>query len=43
MNEEENSGIGFTEKDKLMNQAIGLGLIVFGIYLVYGLFTKKYE
>ena len=43
MNEEENSNIGFTPKDKLINQALGLSLIVFGIYLVYGLFEKKYE
>ena len=40
MNGEE---IGFTERDKLMNNAIGLGLIVFGIYLLYGLFNKKNE
>lgn len=40
MNEKE---IGFTEKDKLINNAIGLGLIVFGIYLLYGLFDKKNE
>jgi hypothetical protein len=40
MNEEE---IGFTERDKLMNNAIGLGLIVFSIYLLYGLFDKKNE
>ena len=40
MNEEQ---IGFTPKDKLMNNAIGLGLIVFGIYLLYGLLDKKNE
>ena len=37
MNEEE---IGFTAKEILMNRAIGLGLIVFGIYLLYVLFKK---
>jgi hypothetical protein len=37
MNEEE---IGFTAKEILMNRAIGVGLIVFGIYLLYGLFKK---
>lgn len=40
MNEEENN-IGFTQRDKLMNNAIGIGLVVFGIYLLYGLFNKK--
>ena len=43
MNEEENSSVGFTPKDKLINRAIGVGLIVFGIYLLYGLFDKKNE
>jgi hypothetical protein len=43
MNEEENSSVGFTPKDKLINNAIGLGLIVFGIYLLYGLFNNKNE
>jgi hypothetical protein len=41
MNEEENSSVGFTPKDRLINNTIGLGLIVFGIYLLYGLFNKK--
>ena len=41
MNEEENSSIGFTQRDKLINRTIGVGLVGFGLYLLYGLFYKK--
>ena len=40
MNEE--NKIGYNQRDKLINEAIGLGLVVFGVYLLYGLLDKRY-
>ena len=40
MNEE--NTIGYNERDKFINRAIGVGLVVFSIYLLVGLIDKKY-
>lgn len=33
----------YNEKDTLINRTIGLFLVGFGIYLLYGLFKKRNE